>query len=53
MKKILQRFTQWIILHFKTYTWLGTFRYNCIRGQLNNEEEGDKTEIGKEYYDKE
>ena len=41
---------------------LGTFRYNCIRGQLNNEEGGelneikqsrDKTEIGKEQYDKE
>ena len=57
VKKILHRFTQWIIFHFKAYTWLGTFRYNCIRGQLNNEEGGelneikqsrDKTEIGKE-----
>ena len=37
--------------------WLGTFRYNCTRGQLNNEERGelnkirrswDKTKIEKE-----
>ena len=43
--------------HFKTYTWLGAFRYNCKRIQLNNEGGGelheinrsrDKTEIGKE-----
>ena len=56
MKKILHRFTQWIIFHFKTYTWLGTFRYNCIRGQLNKQggelneikQSRDETEIGKE-----
>ena len=37
--------------------WLGTFRYNCTRGQLNNKggeelheikQSQDKTEIGKE-----
>ena len=42
---------------WKKIYWLGTFRYNCTRGQLNNEEGGelleikrsrDKTEIGKE-----
>ena len=42
--------------HFKRCIWLGTFRYNCTRGQLNNEGGGelneikrspDKTEIGK------
>ena len=42
--------------HFKTCIWLGTFRYNCTQGQLNNEGGGelneikrspDKTEIGK------
>ena len=57
VKSFLRRFTQWIIFHIKTYTWLGTFRYNCIRGQLNNKGGGelheikqsqDKTEIGKE-----
>ena len=56
-KTFLRRLTQWIIFPFKTYTWLGTFRYNCIRGQLNNEGGGelheikqsrDKTEICKE-----
>ena len=41
------------------YIWLGTFRYNCTRCQLNNEGGGggelheikwsrDKTKIGKE-----
>ena len=39
------------------YIWLGTFRYDCTGGQLNNKKEGelheikrswDKTEIGKE-----
>ena len=39
------------------HVWLGTFRYDCTRGQLNNEGGGelhkikqsrDKTEIGKE-----
>ena len=39
------------------YIWLGNFRYNCKRGQLNNEGRGelqeikqsrDKTKIGKE-----
>ena len=39
------------------YMWLGTFRYNCTRGQINNERGGelheikpsrDKTETGKE-----
>ena len=53
-----------MIYHFKTYMigiLLGTFRYNCTRGQLNNEGRGghqemkqsrDKTEIDKEiiYY---
>ena len=24
------------IYHFKTYIWLGTFRYSCTLGQLNN-----------------
>ena len=46
-----------MIYHFKTYIWLGTFRYNCTRGQLNNKggeelheinQSQDKTEIGKE-----
>ena len=36
---------QWIICHFKTYMWLGTFRYNSTRGQLNNEEGGELHEI--------
>ena len=44
-----------ISLH--TYIWLGTFRYNFTRGQLNNEggrkfhqikQSRDKTEIDKE-----
>ena len=44
------------------YIWLVNFRYNCTRGQLNNEGEGelqeltqsqDKTEIGKEIIYKE
>ena len=53
-----------MIYHFKTYMigiWLGTFRYNCTWGQLNNKGRGgldetkqsrDKTEIEKEiiYY---
>ena len=48
---------QWITYHFKTYIWLGVFRYNCTQGQLNNEGEGehhetkqsrDKTKIGAE-----
>ena len=43
--------------HFKTYIWLGTFRYNCTEGQLNNEGGGelhetkqsqDKTKVGAE-----
>ena len=42
--------------HFKIYIRLGTFRYNCTLGQLNNKGGGelheikqsrDKTEIGK------
>ena len=41
MKNFLSRFMQWIILHFKTYIWLGTFRCNCIWGQLNNEGGGE------------
>ena len=54
------------IYHFKTYIYvcihlyiymIGKFRYNCKRGQLNNEGRGelqeikqsrDKTKIGKE-----
>ena len=57
MKKFLLRFTQWIIFHSNAYAWLGTFRYNCIPGQLNSEggvelheikQSRDKTEIGKE-----
>ena len=44
------------------YIWLVNFRYDCTRGQLNNEGEGelqeltqsqDKTEIGKEIVYKE
>ena len=51
-----KRVKQWIIYYFKTYVSLGTFRYNCARGQLNNEGGGklyeikrsrDKTGIGK------
>ena len=37
VKNFLLRFALWIIFHFKTYIRLGTFRYNCVRGQLNNE----------------
>ena len=36
---------QWIINHFKTYIRLGTFRYNCVQGQLNNEGGGKLHEI--------
>ena len=36
---------QRIIYHFKTYTWLGTFRHNCIRSQLNNEGGGELHKI--------
>ena len=48
---------QWIICHFKTSIWLGTFRYNCTRSQLNNKGGGElyqikrsrgKTEIDKD-----
>ena len=48
---------QWITYHFKTYIWLGTFRYNCTQGQLYNEGEGElhetnqsreKTKVGAE-----
>ena len=27
------------------YIWLGTFRYNCTRGELNNEGGGELHEI--------
>ena len=48
---------QWITYHFKMYIGLGTFRYNCARGQLNNKGRGalheikrsrDKAKTGKE-----
>ena len=57
MKKFLRRFKQLIVYLFKSYIGLRNFRYNCTRGQLNNELEEKpheikqsrgKTEIGKE-----
>ena len=41
---------QWII-YFKIYIWLGTFRYNCTRGQLNNKGGGELHKI-KQSWDK-
>ena len=38
---------QWILGHFKTYIWLGTFRYNCTWVQLIKRSR-DKTKIDKE-----
>ena len=37
--------TEWIIYHFKTYIWSGTFRYYYTRGRLNYEGGGELQEI--------
>ena len=36
---------QWKIYHLKKYIWLGAFRCNCTRGQLNSEGGGELHEI--------
>ena len=36
---------QWKTYHLKKYIWLGAFRYNCTRGQLNSEGRGELHKI--------